>query len=75
MEICNIVSVIIQCNTATIKTFNQLFFMDELIKRTCAKEENQQECAIIGMACPLQLINLLERFILEIQEVREKLTD
>ena len=57
------------------KTFNQLFSMDDLIMRTCAKEENQKKWAIFCMACPLQLRKLVERSILEIQEKREKLTD
>ena len=58
MEIYNIISVVKQCSTATMKTFNQLFFMDDLIMRTCAKEEIQQKWAIICMACLLQLRNL-----------------
>ena len=55
MEIYNIISVVTQSfNTATMKTFNQLFFMDDFIMKTCAKEENQQEWAIICMTCPFQ---------------------
>ena len=46
--------------------------MADLIMTTCAKEENQQEWAIIiCMACPLQWRNLVERSILEIQEKKQ----
>ena len=75
MEIYNIICAVTQCNIENMKTFNQLFFMDDLIMRICAKEEIQHKWAIICMACPSQLRNLGETSILEIQEKREKLTD